>query len=82
MSLGFVKGKVYKTTVEDFYPDCGLTHIGQEFVCSHVDADGDCWSTSLLCKGEEPYDDEGWCVAEPEQLRSGKVVEVTEEGNQ
>lgn len=77
----FKVGKKYKTTVENFYPDCGLVDVGQDFTC-HAVINGKCYTkdVSFLEKplSEAPSEDGGWLVALPHELEYGSVVEVTE----
>lgn len=78
--VGFVVGRKYRTTVNNFHVSCGLVSDGQEFTCHYVDDDGDCWSCDVAYKGRQAK--RGWCAAAVSDLKIGRVVEVTESEEQ
>ena len=74
--MQFVIGKTYETTISNYYPDCCLVYVGQQFTCHFVDCDGCAWSTDVRFYGEPAVDGHGWCVATPQELALGYVQEV------
>lgn len=53
--------------------------LGDEFVCSHVDEDGDAWSADVTHHGAPSLIAEGWCVAGRSYILLGYVVPVDDE---
>jgi hypothetical protein len=73
----FEVGKRYKVTIVNFYEECGLFEIGQEFTCHFVDCDGYCWTEDVLYRTYIGDWKVGrWCVATNEDLLCGAVVEI------
>lgn len=87
MSKKFVVGKQYKLVDASLSHDLksviddGLLVLPSVFTCNHVDAEGDCYSTTTGVTwrgcGVDVCDEEGWMCAAHDTLEAGAIVEVT-----
>ena len=80
----FQVGRRYRVAVEPnavggpLFGGCDVK-LGDEFVVSHVDEDGDAWSTDVTYRGAPPPFAERWCVAVHSYIRLGYVVPFDDE---
>lgn len=76
--LEFQVGKKYKfADGREMHNECEFTGVNGVFECSHVDGNGDCWTSDALFRGKS-RSKPGWCAATINRLQSGEVIEVTE----
>ena len=81
---GFQVGRRYRVAEEPgraggpTFGGCDVK-LGDEFVVSHVDLEGDAWSIDVTLFGVPSVEIFGWCVARRDYLRLGYVVPVDDE---
>lgn len=88
MSKQYVVGKQYRVADSSKCEqlsevlDTGLLQLPEVFTVTHVDSDGDAYSSTegVLWRGKPSPDDVGWMAASYNSLQSGAFELVEEEG--